>query len=108
MKPLSETLFNGDPIGPSCKTQSLVIKQNQLTQARLEKHVPDFISESEWTLGSSDINPLNYELWAALWVKAYAKHYPNVEVLKILRLQQRQFPLEMISNSISQRAAAKM
>ena len=64
VKPLNTTLFSG---------QKWVIQQDsapahkaKTTHAWLRRHVPAFISAENWPLGSPDLNPLDYKLWAVL------------------------------------------
>ncbi len=99
VKPLNETLFHGEhwvfqqDSAPSHKAKT--------TQKWLEENVPDFIAESEWTSGSPDLNPLDYELWEVLEEKACAKRHPNLEALKRSIVQAAAaIPLDTLRKSI--------
>ena len=64
VKHLNMTLF-------SCQEwilqqDSFPAQKAKTTQEQLRRNVPGFISTENWPLGSPDLNPLDYKLWAVL------------------------------------------
>ena len=77
VKPLNDTLFNG---------QHWVFQQDaapahkaKTTQAWLERNVPEFIRAEEWTSGSPDLNPLDYNAWDMLEQMACSKPHNTIQ-----------------------------
>jgi len=53
-----------------------------MTQEWLQRNVLAFISAGDWPLGSPDLNPWDYKLWAVLEDKACQKWQNNLDSLK--------------------------
>jgi inhibitor of nuclear factor kappa-B kinase subunit alpha len=68
VKPLNTTLFSGQKW--VYQQDSAPAHKAKMTQERLRRHVPAFISAEDWPSGSPDLNPLDYKLWAVLEVMA--------------------------------------
>ncbi len=65
-------------------------------------HNVPFIQAVDWTFGSPDLSPLDYELWNILELNACRKHHPNLELLKRNIIGEAAIiPLEMIGKSIA-------
>jgi len=64
VKPLNITLFNGKKW--VFQQDSAPAHKAKMTQEWLRRHIPAFISTEDWPLGSPDLNPLDYKLWAVL------------------------------------------
>jgi hypothetical protein len=64
VKPLNPTLFNGQ----ECVFQqdSAPAHKAKTTQEWLQRNILAFIGTKDWPLGSADLNPLDYKLWAVL------------------------------------------
>jgi hypothetical protein len=65
------------------------------TQEWLRKNVPAFISVEDWLSGSADLNPLDYNLWAALEDVACQKRHNNLDSLE-RSLVKAEIPLETV------------
>jgi len=55
------------------------------TQNFLRDNMSDFISSQEWTLHSSDLNPLDYSVWVILQELVYEGRHKPFANLKDLR-----------------------
>jgi len=54
----------------------------KMTQEWLRRNVPAFISIKDWPLGSPDLNPWDYKLWAVLEDMGCQKCHNNLDSLK--------------------------
>jgi hypothetical protein len=74
-----------------------------MTQEWLWKNVPAFISAEDWPLGSPDLNPLDYKLWAVLENTACRKCHNNLYSLKrSLMKTAAEIPLETAHAAIAE------
>jgi len=80
VKPLNITLFNGQEW--VFQQDSAPAHETKTAQEWLERNVPAFISTKDWPLGSPDLNPLDYKLWAVLEDMACRKRHNNLESLR--------------------------
>jgi hypothetical protein len=56
-------------------------KKAKMTQERLQRKVPAFISAEDWPSGSPDLNPLDNKMWAVLEDVACRKGHNNLDCL---------------------------
>ncbi len=78
VQPLTDTVFEGT--GSFNKIQLLHTNPN--AQEWLEENVSNFVRLTDWPLGSSDLNPRDYDPWDYLEQNACSKYHPNLESLK--------------------------
>jgi hypothetical protein len=73
------------------------------TQEWLRRNVPAFISAEDWLLGSPDLYPRDYELWALLEDMACQKRHNNLDSLKrpLVRAAV-EIPLETVRATIAE------
>jgi hypothetical protein len=68
-----------------------------MTQEWLWRNVPAFISAEDWPLGSPDLNPQDYKLWAVLEDMACQKCHNSLDSLKrSLMKAAAEIPLETV------------
>jgi hypothetical protein len=73
------------------------------TQEWLRWNVLAFISAEVWPLGSPNLNPWDYKLWAILEDMACQKHHDNLDSLKrFLRKAAAEIPLETVRAAIAE------
>ena len=101
VKPLNTILFNGQKW--VSQQDSAAAHKAKMTQDRLRRHVPAFISTEDWPSGSPDLNPLDYKLWVVLEDKACRKRHNNLDSLKrSLVIIVAEIPLEMVRAAIAE------
>ncbi len=71
VKSLNDTLFAG--VNWIFQQDSVGVHAAKSTQKLLEENILNFIREEDWTLGSPDLNLLDYEIWEELEDMAYKK-----------------------------------
>jgi len=98
VKPLNTTVFNG---------QKWVFQQNsscpqgQDDSGVASGNVQAFISAEDWPLGSPDLNPLDYKLWAVLEDMACRKRHNNLDsLMRFLVKAAAEIPLETVRGAI--------
>jgi len=73
------------------------------TQEWLRTNILAFISTKDWPLGSPDLNPWDYKLWAVLEDMACQKHHNNLDSLKrSLMKVVAEIPLETVRAEIAE------
>jgi hypothetical protein len=101
VKPLNTTVF-------SC--QKWVFQQDSApvhkvvtAEEWLQRNVLAFISTKDWPSGSTDLNPLDYKLWALLEDMVCRKHHNNLDSLKrSLMKEAANIPLETVRATIAE------
>lgn len=93
--PISSTMFKNQKwtfqqdLAPAHKVKS--------TQQWLREHLPDFISTEDWSASSTDLNPLDYRIWAELEQRVCTRPHKNLESLKLkLIAEAGKFPIEIV------------
>jgi len=66
----------GLPAGPNSCPKA------KMTQEWMRRNIPAVISAGDWHLGSADLNPQDYKLWADLEEMACQKCHNNLDSLK--------------------------
>jgi len=64
VKPLNTTVSSGQKW--VFQQDSAPVHMAKMTQEWLRRNIPAFIHTEDWPLGSPDLNPLDYKLWAVL------------------------------------------
>ncbi len=99
MKPLNDTLFT--KVDWTFQQDSAGAHAAKSTQKWLEKNIPNFICKKDWTLGSPDLNPLDYEIWEKLEEMACKKPHRHLESLeRSLEQALANFPIETLRKEI--------
>jgi len=80
VKPLNTTFFSGQKW--VFQQDSAPAHKAKMTREWLQRHVLAFISAKDWPLGSPELNPLDYKLWALLEEKACQKCHNDLDSLK--------------------------
>jgi inhibitor of nuclear factor kappa-B kinase subunit alpha len=80
VKPLNTTAFSGQKW--VFQQDSALAHKAKMTQEWLQRNVLAFISTEDWPLGSPDLNPLDYKLWAVFEDMACGKRHNNLDSLK--------------------------
>jgi hypothetical protein len=70
------------------------------TQELLWRNVLAFTSAKDWALGSPDLNPRDYKLWAVLEDMACQKCHNNLDSLRSLVKAAVEIPLETVCAAI--------
>jgi hypothetical protein len=101
VKPLNTTVFNGHKW--VFQQDSAPVHMARATQEWLRRNISAFISAEDWPLGSPDLNPLDYKLWAVLEDMACKKHHNNLDSLnRSLMKAAAQIPLETVRAMIAE------
>jgi len=80
VKPLNTTVFSGQKW--VFQQDSAPAHKAKMTQEWLWQNVLAFISAEDWPLGSPELNPLDYKLWAVLGDMACQNSHNNLDSLK--------------------------
>ncbi len=100
VKPLNDTLFKGQ-----CwifQQHSTPVHKSKHCQEWLANNISACIQAEDWTSGSPDINPFDYELWGILEQKVCLKCHPNLELFRRSIIEEAvKIPLETICKSIA-------
>ncbi len=75
----SDTLFEGDEW--IFQQDSALAHKSKRARTWLENNVPNCIRHEDWTSGSPDLNPLDYNLWNVLEEKACRKHPSTIQYM---------------------------
>ena len=95
------TFFHGQ--NWSFQQDSAPAHKARTTQQWPETNIPDFISISDWSSASPDLNSLNYKLRSKLQEMACKYRHPNIESLKrSLRKAAADFPVDVLLNSVDE------
>jgi len=95
------TVFNGQKW--VFQQDSAPAHKAKTTQEWLRRNVPAFVNAEDWPLGSPDLNPLVYKLWALLEEMACRKRHSNLDSLKrYLVKAAAEIPLEIMLVTIAE------
>src|SRR5277367_842488 len=101
VKPLNTSLFDGKSW--TFQQDSVPSHKAKVVQGWLRQNGPDFISTEEWPAASSDLNPLDYNIWSKLELKVCSKPHTNLKNLKRAVVREwKKFPMDTIRASIEE------
>ena len=101
VKPVNMTVFNGQKW--VFQQDSVPAHKANTTQEWLQRNVPALISSEDWPSGRSNLNPLDYNLWAVLENMACCKCHNSLDNLKRSLVKAvAEIPLETVRAAIAE------